>query len=58
MMYNQVIRDLKPGIYVICREGNRVKAIQDVTNWTPEKVGDLANIQTEIGRDLEIKRIS
>ena len=58
MMDNQAIRDLKPGIYVICREGNRVKAIQNVTNWTPEKVGDLADIQTEMGRDPKIKRIS
>ena len=57
-MDNQAIRDLKPGIYVICREGNRVKAIQNVTNWTPEKVGDLADIQTEMGRDPKIKRIS
>jgi len=39
-----------------CLEYGVLRAVQDVTSWTPEEVAVLADIQHDMGRTIHIKR--
>ena len=55
--------EMKDRVYLYCYEKDnstfeyRLKAVQDITNWTHNEVTELIAIQEEMGRTTKIERI-